>query len=316
MTDPGRDPAQLIGRPSITVVVAAYNAETTLSRAIESVFRQSVQNWSLVIVDDGSFDETAVIAARYAERDSRVQILSQPNRGAAAARNTALAFADSDFVTYLDADDELAPSHMTTMLDLVANSPGFDIYSSDGMFVHPDGSMTPVFGYEEVQSLVLEDMLGACRILGGGALVRTGTMRALGGFREHIYGEDYDLWLRALAAGALHIATPDALYFYHQGVYGQKSEDTAAGTDSAVNALEDLCLSGLLSPEQVRAARVGIARFTLDRNMNLQETRVTNVLVRILGHSNANKLTGILRRCSWAVRPIRRAIARRNRGTR
>jgi glycosyltransferase involved in cell wall biosynthesis len=193
--------------PRVTYVIAAYNAETTLGDALDSLTRQRCADWAAIVVDDGSTDGTLEIACARAQQDERVQVLSQANAGPAKARNAGVEHAHSEFVACLDADDELTDDHLSTMLDLVGRNPDFEVYGSDGCFVHPDGSRVPVFGYSDIRSLALEDVLAGSPIMGGGTLIRTDAFRALGGFRSEIYCEDYDLWLRALTAGCRHIAT-------------------------------------------------------------------------------------------------------------
>jgi glycosyltransferase involved in cell wall biosynthesis len=296
------------------VIIAAFNAEATLGRAIDSVFSQQFADWKTVVVDDGSTDGTLAVAERYARCDSRITVLSQANAGAGAARNAALALVDSEYVTYLDSDDALANSHMTTMLKLTEDYPDHDIYSCDGLFVYPDGSENRVFEYDQVVSLRIEDMLSRCMILGGGALLRASLLRSLGGFREHMYGEDYDLWLRALATGARHIATPEPLYVYHQGVGGQKSEDTIAGYRSAVVAVGDLLTSGLLTAEQERMARAGMEQFesslqehAVNLAMERQAERLRSHVERVFGSRMSGRVMAAIHRVSWIVRPFRRA---------
>ena len=227
-------------RPRLALIVAAYNAAPTLRAAIDSVLRQRYDNWEVIVVDDGSQDETLAVAREYAAKDDRIRVLHQANAGSGAARNAAIATANADFVAYLDADDMLADNYMPAMLQLMLDFPDHDIYSSDGLYVFEDGSTRLVFDYGESTAVTLEDLIWDCRILGGGALVRSYVIRALGGFREHLYGEDYDLWLRALAAGYSHIASAEPLYIYHLCVENQKSKDPASGARSAAVALADL----------------------------------------------------------------------------
>ena len=91
-----------------SVIMAAYNAEKYIEDAIGSVLNQTYENWELVVVDDGSSDKTAEIADNIARKDTRIQVIHQPNSGtAAAARNSALKVITGDYVQMLDADDLL-----------------------------------------------------------------------------------------------------------------------------------------------------------------------------------------------------------------
>ena len=83
----------------------AYDAETTLSEALESLLAQTYSAWEAIVVDDGSTDRTAEIAAMFAARDERLRVVRQPNAGESAARNAGAAIAKSDWLVFLDADD-------------------------------------------------------------------------------------------------------------------------------------------------------------------------------------------------------------------
>jgi glycosyltransferase involved in cell wall biosynthesis len=298
-------------QPVLALIVAAHNAARTLGRALDSVLRQGYEHWQVYVVDDGSEDGTASVALEYASKDDRIRVLRQARVGAAGARNAAIALiSDADYVGYLDADDRLADSHMTSMVALMRDYPGRDIYSSDGLFTYRDGSTAPVFGYKTVVSLNLDDLLRECGILGGGALVRLEVLRALGGFREHMYGEDYDLWLRALAAGYTHVASPAHLYIYDRSIEGQKSSNPMLGYQSAIVALTDLIDAGALTPAQLRAALSSIKQLRVGPQLEAQATYVQGGLERVLGGVAANRIMRIGRAGAWIVRPLRRMLAR------
>lgn len=89
----------------ISVVVPAYNAETTLQRSIESILNQSYSNIEIIIVDDGSEDQTREVAQTLREKDDRIRIIHQTNSGVSAARNKGLETATGEYITFLDADD-------------------------------------------------------------------------------------------------------------------------------------------------------------------------------------------------------------------
>lgn len=119
-------------------MMPAYNAETFIGDAIESVLAQSNQHWELVIVDDGSSDRTFDIASHY--DDSRIRIIRQKNQGEAAARNTALRNIQGEFLAFLDADDLFLPHHLeTTVGYLLAHSHRDGIYT-DGYYIDQAGS--------------------------------------------------------------------------------------------------------------------------------------------------------------------------------
>lgn len=106
--------------PTISVIMTGYNAASTIERAIDSVLSQTFTDWELIVVNDGSVDETAAILERIAaeREDTRLHFfLDEPNVGLPLARNKAMAIATGEWVTFLDADDEFVPDRLQLAVD-------------------------------------------------------------------------------------------------------------------------------------------------------------------------------------------------------
>src|ERR1700722_10434370 len=104
--------------PSITVVMAAYNAETSISRAIESLKQQTLSDWELIVIDDCSNDNTGGVVEALAKRDPRIHYERMPaNKGPAAARNIGFAQAQGDWITILDSDDVYEVDRLQFLFD-------------------------------------------------------------------------------------------------------------------------------------------------------------------------------------------------------
>lgn len=110
--------------PIVEIILPAYNAARFLPMALDSVIAQTFSDWRILLVDDGSVDETAQIAARYAEQlGSRLSYIHQENRGLAAARNTAIRHATAPFLALLDADDVWLPRRLERSLGSFGEDP-------------------------------------------------------------------------------------------------------------------------------------------------------------------------------------------------
>ena len=96
-------------RPLVSVIVPVYNSAADLPRCIESIRRQSYENFELFLVNDGSADTSPQLCRMYARVDPRIRVIDQENRGVSAARNAALDLARGEFIQFADADDYLAP---------------------------------------------------------------------------------------------------------------------------------------------------------------------------------------------------------------
>lgn len=110
----------------ISVIVPVYNVEKYLEACINSVINQTYQDWELILVNDGSTDSSMTICQKFAHSDSRIKIFSQENKGQAAARNFGLQQATRLYVTFLDADDEIASNTLQDNLAILKTNPQID----------------------------------------------------------------------------------------------------------------------------------------------------------------------------------------------
>ncbi len=206
--------------PSVTILIAAYNAEATLSRAIASALAQP-EIMQVIVIDDASSDASAAIAEAAAQSDARVLALKQAvNAGPAAARNKGLAAASGDWIGVLDADDYLQQGRVARLLAHAENAD----FIADVLLRVTDGDATPAsaaWSAEAAQSIdfigFVESNLGlAGRPLDLGfvkPLMRRSFLEAHNlAYRDMRLGEDYELYARALALGARFLLTPAAGY--------------------------------------------------------------------------------------------------------
>lgn len=134
----------------VSVLIPAYNAAPYIEQTLASVLAQTWPNLEVIVVDDGSRDDTLAKAQRYAS--DKVQVVSQPNAGASAARNRAFALATGDYIQYLDADDLLHPNKLKAQLDCLAQHPEARIAASAwGMFydVPDEQSLRPTVLWQD-----------------------------------------------------------------------------------------------------------------------------------------------------------------------
>lgn len=128
-------------QPLISVIVPVYNVEDKLSRCVESVFAQTYPRWELILVDDGSLDNSGSLCDEYVALDARVHVIHQSNAGVSAARNAGMDLARGDWWTFVDSDDSLLPDFFAVAMDTLRMHPAADLYfgqifhhSLDGKF--------------------------------------------------------------------------------------------------------------------------------------------------------------------------------------
>jgi glycosyltransferase involved in cell wall biosynthesis/GT2 family glycosyltransferase len=297
----------------------AFDAESTLERAISSVQSQTTRGWQLVVIDDGSRDSTGAIADRYAAGDARIRVLHQTNLGVAAARNVGLSVCTTDHVAFLDADDELLPEYLETMDAFVREHPKYDIYHPNLLVVSETGGEKTFSQWAEIRSSGLDDLLRECVIALGGSVVRADVFRRFGLFREGIHCEDYDLWLRAMAGGARALYLPEPLYVYHQGPHGRRSEDALTGIDDSIRSLQSLLAEGLLGEDDVPKALLAMdekrelrIRAEHDLHLKAQADTVKSFLVSRLGQRASALVLSLVHSGGRLLMPLRCALVRRS----
>ncbi|MBD5359292.1 MAG: glycosyltransferase family 2 protein [Bacteroides sp.] len=114
----------------VSIITPAYNASRFISQTIDSVIKQSHPEWEILIVDDGSKDNTAEIIAEYSAKDPRVKLIKQENGGSAAARNNALRNASGKYVCFLDADDLWDPNFLESQIKFMTDNKAHLVYAS------------------------------------------------------------------------------------------------------------------------------------------------------------------------------------------
>lgn len=183
--------------PEVSIILPTHNRADTLPRALESVFAQSVSDWELLVIDDGSTDGTAALLAAHAA-DTRLRVLRQPvNAGAAAARNRGLRAARGRFVAFLDSDDAWFPDTLARQLAAFRAAPP----ATGLVFGRPE--RIDAAGRRHIEGLpqhgdVFARMLERNVVNGTpGTMIRRSVVDAVGLFDEGMpAAEDYDYWLR------------------------------------------------------------------------------------------------------------------------
>jgi len=112
----------------ISVIIPAYNSEATIEMCVRSVLAQDFPSLEVIIVDDGSTDETLSLCRQFEDGDSRVRLFHQDNKGVSAARNLGLDMAKGEWITFVDSDDRVGVKYASRMIDCVSAMPSVDLY--------------------------------------------------------------------------------------------------------------------------------------------------------------------------------------------
>ncbi len=311
------------GGPQITFIMAAFNAEPTIDRAIESVFGQTIRDWELIVIDDGSTDGTARRIAAFAATDSRVRVEVVDHAGTARARNIAVSMATSDYVAFIDADDEVLASYLAVVAGAICTQPEYDAYVCNALIIRT-AEPTRFSNATVITEFGLQDFLGGCVVPIGGAVVRRDSFVRVGGFRSDCVCEDYDFWLRMTFEHGRVLLLPEVQYVYHQESGDGRSSDHIAGVDDAVVALGRLVersrteAPGLTATimQAVQDKRVLASEVRRQRQLHEQARSVRATVARLVGERSADRIARFASRHARLVRPIRLALLRLDRGRR
>ena len=211
---PRTGPPQQGPSPTFSVVITAYQAESTVAEAIESALAQTRPPREIVVVDDGSTDGTRNVLRAY---EDRIALVEQENRGVAAATNTAVERAGGEFVAILNADDVYEPERLEALSQLAVARPDLDILMTDlllevrGEVVGRFCTGTP-FPAADQRLAIFE------RCFLAEPAIRTSVLRAAGGFDETLrIGEDWECWIRLFHRGAVAGLVDEPLMRYRLG---------------------------------------------------------------------------------------------------
>ncbi|MFZ4602492.1 MAG: glycosyltransferase family 2 protein [Caulobacterales bacterium] len=200
--------------PRVSFIMPAYNAADTLATALTSIQAQTVRDWELIVVDDGSKDETFAIAGAEAARDPRIVALTKPNGGPASARNLAIGQARGDWLMFHDADDWLAPTFLERMLALVDAQPDCALAACTFLGVDDGGRQLRVHGVRDLRE-PFPELARTCPFSPIALIVKRAEVQALGGFDDSLITcEDWDMWQRLARRGRAFAQTDEALAYY------------------------------------------------------------------------------------------------------
>lgn len=210
--------------PSVSIAMAAFNAEAYIVDSVASALRQSIQDLELIVVDDGSRDRTLSLLQEAAARDPRIRVLSQQNQGPAAARNLAILQSRGEFIAFLDADDLWASDKLAKQLPLFQDPEVGMVYSR---VQDIDGSGNPTRGTEPWgfhRGRVLEALLEGNFICTSSVVVRRSVLEHhCLRFQVGRVCEDWLLWCRIAARADMEFCSePLVSYRVHGGGLSRK----------------------------------------------------------------------------------------------
>lgn len=211
--------------PDVTVLLPVRDAAATIDAALGSIRDQTHRDLEILVVDDGSVDDTPARLAQHGAADDRVQILRLDRpAGIVAALNAGLARARAPWLARMDADDIAHPQRLARQRAFLDTHPDVDICDTHVEIARGDGPAAGGFqAYNywldsiETHDDFVREFLVENPVAHPAAMARTALLREIGGYRDGPFPEDYDLWLRCLRAGACFHKLPERLLRWTDG---------------------------------------------------------------------------------------------------
>jgi len=237
-------------KPEVSVIIPTHNRAWVLKEAIDSVLAQDFKDFELIVIDDGSTDDTRQILDSYA-RD--LIVLRQSNRGVSAARNVGIEAAAGHLIAFLDSDDLWLPQKLSAQVNFFNSNPDAVINQTEEIWIRNGVRVNPKDRHHKFSGMIFERSLALCLVSPSAVMIKRALFDQIGRFDEDLPAcEDYDLWLRISCRYPVHlIETP--LIIKRGGHADQLSK--APGLDKyRIQALEKILESGRLDADSYRAA--------------------------------------------------------------
>jgi teichuronic acid biosynthesis glycosyltransferase TuaG len=259
----------------VSIIMPAYNAERYILSSIQSVINQSFQNWELIIIDDGSTDNTAKIVKSIQEVDDRIVYFYQQNKRLGAARNSGFKIAKGNWIAFLDSDDLWKPSKLELQVDFVEKNQVDVVFTDGDILIEQTQEKQPYItrsgwftGDEMYDILYVENIVPVLSVL-----MNRSWIDKIGQQDESmsIFGcEDWDYWLRIAKSGGKFYGISEKLFYYrvHSQAMSRNNtimklaESTAlynnidiksTGNKFLRNRFQDLCVP--IIPELIKIGR-------------------------------------------------------------
>ncbi len=238
--------------PKVSVIIPCYNYGKYLLETVESVLKQTYKDFEVIIINDGSPDNTREVAEGLISQNPEfsIRLINQRNSGQPAiSRNRGIAAAYGEYILPLDGDDMIAPEYLEEAVRILDNDPDVDLVYPDQLHIYPDKTRIYGFGDWDPAKLARENYLPYC------SMYRKSVWEEVGGYRTNVVGyEDWDFWIGCAENGLQGCRLPKPYFIYRRhesGLY-----NTTEDRDELLRAQIKLNHPVLYSEAEIREAEI------------------------------------------------------------
>jgi len=238
-------------KPLVSVIIPSFNRAWTLKDAVDSVLLQDYSNIEIIVIDDGSTDNTPELLKEY---QNKIIVLRQENSGVSAARNFGIKKSRGEFIALLDSDDAWEQKKISCQVDFFMQNPDAMICQTEEIWIRNGKRVNPKIKHKKPSGMIFEPSLNLCLVSPSAVMMKRELFDLKGYFNEEfIVCEDYDLWLRI--SSSLPVFLVDKPYTIKRGGHKDQLSGFHSQDKFRIRSLADLIKSGNLTKDQVEKAK-------------------------------------------------------------
>ena len=236
--------------PLVSVIIPTYNRAWIIKESVDSVFSQDFNDFELIVIDDGSTDNTLEILNSYGED---IIVIHQRNQGVSSARNRGLMEASGSLIAFLDSDDLWLPGKLSLQVDFFNSNPTALICQTEEIWMRNNVRINPKKRHKKPAGLIFEPSLALCLVSPSAVMIRRSLFDDVGLFDETLPAcEDYDLWLRISCK--YPVCLIDIPLIIKRGGHDDQLSASPGLDKYRIKAIKKIIESNLLSESQFQAA--------------------------------------------------------------
>ena len=240
----------------ITVIIPVYNRPSLVQEALQSVLDQTYPNLEIIVVDDGSTDDTPLALQTFGDQ---IRIIHQKNKGVSAARNTGIENSDGNWIAFLDSDDIWLPEKLSLQMQFFENHPDARICQTEEIWIKNGKRLYPKKKHKKKSGMIFENCLPLCIVSPSAVMIHREMFEWVGTFDESLPAcEDYDLWLRISCQYPIYLL--DQPLIIKRGGHDDQLSQAIRLDRFRIRALVKLLKSNVLTDDQNKLAKNELER--------------------------------------------------------